>query len=83
LVEKKSGKTNYNPKRSDKTVTTFMAQVPLYVAPHRRETKDTTTNLDLQVREQVECWLCHKTGHVGRDCFQRREKLTCYGCNGK
>lgn len=78
-VDKRSEKY----KRPEKNATATVNQVPLYVAPHRRETKTATTNGELPSSEQVECWYCHKTGHVGRDCLQRREKLTCYGCSGK
>ncbi|CAI6345389.1 unnamed protein product [Macrosiphum euphorbiae] len=83
LVDKRNEKSNYSSKKSEKNVTATVNQVPLYVAPHRRETKTTTTNGELPSSEQVECWFCHKTGHVGRDCSQRLEKLTCYGCSGK
>lgn len=31
---------------------------------------------------QVECWTCHKTGHISRHCPNNKE-IICYGCGGE
>jgi len=82
-IEKRTVKTSYEPKRNDKNATTSSDKPTLYIAPHRREHRSGTNSAELPSGEQAECWFCRKTGHVARDCLQRRERLTCYGCSGK
>jgi len=76
-------KISYEPKRNDKNVTTSTERPALYIAPHHREHKGGVNSAELPSGEQAECWFCRKTGHIARDCLQRREKLMCYRCNGK